>query len=99
VLFVLAVVAFVFFGNMSVLLHARFLRRLKSDFPDAFENAGRPSQFNSLLPPGLGNRRYARWLKTLHEGSLPSSMRRLYRWSQVSWALALGAWAVGILLV
>jgi|GEM_PF-4839619 len=96
-LLVFLIIVFVFFGNLSLILHMRFLKRLECEASHAFENAGYPSQINAFLPPGFRNKKYASWLHELDKKEIPASIKKLYHWSQVTWALAFATWLLGIL--
>ena len=75
----------------------RFLKRLKYEVSGEFEKAGYPKRINVFLPPGFRNRKYASWLRELHQKDIPASIKKLYHWSQVTWALAFATWVLGIL--
>lgn len=92
------IIAFVFFGNLSLIFHLRFLKRLKCEAFVEFESAGCPKTINVFLPPGFRDKKYASWLRELGQKEIPASIKKLYHWSQVTWVLAFATWALGILL-
>lgn len=91
-MFEVGLVAFLIFGNAGLWLFGRFLGRLKTEFPDAWEKAGKPGMITLLLP--VSSAEFMNWQRVVREDSLPAEMLRLLRRGRLFSLLALAAWFV-----
>ena len=84
------VVLFIILGNLGILLHWRFLIRLKRELPQAWDEVGRPGVLETLAPSRLGD--HLAWRRTLSKFNAPRAIRRLLTLSEVTGALAFACW-------